>query len=186
MREAYPRNDVRLVPDIVLSVQSEDDAAFAQRHGVLLCMRNDVEKTVSDSTRWMIERGAANIDPEYVYTDTTIDCKYAPISQERGEQLVLDKWEEFKRARLVITDRLHGMIFSAITGTPCVALNNSNGKVGFEYEWLKELPYISFVDDAADEQAVAAAVRTVMAVKSADFASVGLSKRFASLVELIP
>lgn len=43
MRKAYPNNDVQLVPDIVLSVQGEDNADFTQRHGVLLCMRNDVE-----------------------------------------------------------------------------------------------------------------------------------------------
>ena len=186
MRKAYLNNDVRLVPDIVLSVQGEDDADFAGRHGMLLCMRNDVEKTMTDSSRQMIEQVAAGIDPEFRYTDTTVDFKYAPISQERGKQLVLDKWEEFKHARLVITDRLHGMIFSAITGTPCVALNNSNGKVGFEYEWLKDLPYIGFVDDATDKKAITEAVKAVMSVGSTDFASSGLDQQFDPLVTLIP
>ena len=186
MRKAYPNNDVQLVPDIVLSVQGEDNADFAKRHGVLLCMRNDVEKTMTDSSRQMIEQIAAGIDPEFKYTDTTIDSKYAPISQEQGKQLVLDKWEEFKHARLVITDRLHGMIFSAITGTPCVALNNSNGKVGFEYEWLKDLPYIGFVNDSTDETAIIKAIKTVMEAESTDFASAGLDQQFGPLVTLIP
>lgn len=186
MRKAYPNNGVQLVPDIVLSVQGEDNADFTQRHGVLLCMRNDVEKTMTDSSRQMIEQIAAGIDPEFKYTDTTIDSKYAPISQEQGKQLVLDKWEEFKHARLVITDRLHGMIFSAITGTPCVALNNSNGKVGFEYEWLKNLPYIGFVDDSTDETAIIKAVKIVKAAGSTDFASAGLDRHFGPLVTLIP
>ena len=99
---------------------------------------------------------------------------------------MLDKWEEFKHARLVITDRLHGMIFSAITGTPCVALNNSNGKVGFEYEWLKNLPYIGFVDDSTDETAIIKAVKIVKAAGSTDFASAGLDRHFGPLVTLIP
>ena len=40
------------------------------------------------------------------------------------------------------------MIFSAITGTPCISLNNINGKVSAVYEWIKELPYIYFIDEA--------------------------------------
>ena len=44
----------------------------------------------------------------------------------------------FKTSKIVITDRLHGMILSAITNTPCIAINNSNGKVAGVYEkWLK-------------------------------------------------
>lgn len=40
------------------------------------------------------------------------------------------------------------MIFSALAGTPCIALNNTSGKVGQEYQWLSNLPYIRFADSA--------------------------------------
>ncbi len=61
------------------------------------------------------------------------------------------KFDEFRRARLVITDRLHGMIFAAITGTPCIALNNSSGKVeGVWSLWLQHLDYVKFVQDATE------------------------------------
>ncbi len=48
---------------------------------------------------------------EIKYTDTQMDdyCK------ENREQLLKQKIEEFQSAELVITDRLHGMIFSVIT-----------------------------------------------------------------------
>lgn len=182
MKKAYPDCDVQLVPDIVLSIKGEDDAPFEQRHGVLLCMRNDVEKTLDDTVHRRFEQVAASISGGWKYTDTTISDDNYPVSQEYGEQLVAGKWAEFKKARLVITDRLHGMIFSAITGTPCVALNNSNGKVGFEYVWLKDVPYIAFAR-TVDE--VPQLVAQVMQVTNPRFPSDWFAKQFDSLTKLI-
>ena len=41
------------------------------------------------------------------------------------------------------------MIFSAITGTPCIVLNNNNSKVKNCYEKLRNLKYIQFIDDTS-------------------------------------
>ena len=56
---------------------------------------------------------------------------------------------EFAGAKLVITDRLHGMVFCAITGTPCIVVDSKSPKVRGCYEWIKNLDYIRFVDDTA-------------------------------------
>ena len=61
-----------------------------------------------------------------------------------------EKLRSFAAARLVVTDRLHGMIFSAITGTPCVVLSNYNHKVRGTYEWISYLPYIKFAGSAEE------------------------------------
>ena len=58
---------------------------------------------------------------------------------------VKNKLEQFKKAKLIITDRLHGMIFATITATPCIAFGNSNGKVKNVYGWLKHNEYIKYV-----------------------------------------
>ena len=55
----------------------------------------------------------------------------------------------FKRAKLVITDRLHGMVFCAISGTPCVVINSQSPKVKGCYEWIRDLGYIRFCDDVS-------------------------------------
>ena len=57
--------------------------------------------------------------------------------------------EQFAHAELVITDRLHGMIFCAITGTPCIVINSKSPKVAGCYEWIKNLDYIRFAENAA-------------------------------------
>lgn len=180
MKAAYPNNDVRLVPDIVLSVSGEDNADFASRRGILLCMRNDVEQVLGNDSHRLLEELAQNLGMDWRYTDTTVQ-RY-PILRQEGEQLVYGKWDEFRSARLVITDRLHGMIFSAVTGTPCVALNNSNGKVGYEYEWLKDVPYVAFAS-AVDE--VPQLAQQVLQVSDPKFPSDWFAKQFAPLTSLI-
>jgi exopolysaccharide biosynthesis predicted pyruvyltransferase EpsI len=45
------------------------------------------------------------------------------------------------QGRVVITDRLHGLILSAMAGIACVALDNHYGKVcGFHRQWLEGWP----------------------------------------------
>ena len=60
-------------------------------------------------------------------------------------------------AECVVTDRLHGMVLSAVTGTPCVAFRNSYHKVEACYEWLKDLGWIRFIRETRElEEAVRA------------------------------
>jgi pyruvyl transferase EpsI len=39
------------------------------------------------------------------------------------------------------------MIFSVITETPCIVFNNLDGKIEHQYEWVKNLEYIKFIND---------------------------------------
>jgi len=65
------------------------------------------------------------------------------------------KYEEFRNAALVVTDRLHGMIFCAITGTPCIVINSKSPKIKGCFEWLKHLEYIKFCDNINDIPSIA-------------------------------
>lgn len=60
------------------------------------------------------------------------------------------------RGRVVITDRLHGMILSVAAGIPCVALDNRNGKVAeFHRLWLAGLPGCELARSPAEAVAIA-------------------------------
>ena len=61
------------------------------------------------------------------------------IGAKNRDAILETKWAEFRSAEVVVTDRLHGMIFSAITGTPCVALDNVSRKVSQGYEWVRHI-----------------------------------------------
>ena len=62
---------------------------------------------------------------------------------------------EFARSSLVVTDRLHGMIYCCVTGIPCVALDSKSKKTSGVYEWIKDLPYIAFAESVSDVELAA-------------------------------
>lgn len=137
--------DVRLMPDMVMSLKPE--LPSKKRHGCLLCLRGDCEKTRTEDQEQKIRRQATLLFGNDV-TDTDMIAE-GKIPVEWRETALWEKFAEFSRAKLVITDRLHGMVFCAITGTPCVVVDSKSPKVRGCYEWIKHLDYIRFADDAS-------------------------------------
>lgn len=139
-------NNVSLIPDMVLYLNMSQNQK--KRAGCLLCLRSDREKTLSDSQQNIIVHEAHSLfGSDIAFTDMCVDH---PVLPEERETELNKKFDEFLSARLVITDRLHGMIFSAITGTPCIVLESKSHKVRGCYEWIKSLPYIRFADTPED------------------------------------
>lgn len=142
MKVLYPKCNILLSPDIVLSMGHQ---SFRQdREGVLLCFRNDKEKNMSSEAQQAFKIFLIQAGYSLRSTDTMADRQI--VAANRTE-IVTDKMREIASARLLITDRLHGMVFAAITGTPCIVLANNHHKVSGTYEWLKKLDYITFVSD---------------------------------------
>lgn len=142
MKKIYPTLKVLLVPDMVFYLR---DITFNfTRQGAILCLRTDKEKQLSkevveDTSRYLELRGLE------IRNEPTVICETV-TKQNRAEKLQ-NKWESFSSAEIVVTDRLHGMLFAVITGTPCLAFDNTSRKVSSSYEWIKNLPYIKFVND---------------------------------------
>ena len=152
MQEAY--QNVRLVPDMVLSMNERRTGNV--RKGCLLCLRRDCEKTRSDRQDLLLRSQVKEIFGDDV-TDTDTVLNHSVRLRHREEELFA-KLDQFSGAELVITDRLHGMIFCAITGTPCIVINSKSPKVRGCYEWIKDLEYIRFADDVCDITAEYAAI----------------------------
>ena len=140
MNMAY--RNVKLIPDMVLSMNPYESTA--ERHGCLLCLRSDCEKTRSEAQEQVVREQAAALFGGVVH-DTDMVENYRVSVAQRSDALRA-KFEEFSGAELVITDRLHGMIFCAVTGTPCIVINSRSPKVRGCYEWIKHLEYIKFAD----------------------------------------
>ena len=150
MKDLYPNADILLTPDIVLSTTLEDfQTVCTERRNVLLCIRNDAEKTIKDSVWQELEDRLKQMSENTVRMDMYSD---RDVTKENRRSLVRDKMSEFGSAKLVITDRLHGMIFAVITETPCIVFSNYNHKVSGTYEWIKELPYIRFAESVEEAQ----------------------------------
>lgn len=130
------------VPDIVLYINNVSKDIV--RSGVLLCFRKDLEKVVTEKEINKIKEYLKSKNISYIETDTIINKE---VTKKNRNQELSKKWNEFSKAGLVITDRLHGMIFATITGTPCIAIDNKSKKVSGVYNWISSLEYIKICDD---------------------------------------
>lgn len=143
MQRAY--RNVKLVPDMVLSLNQCNHNI--KRNGCLLCLRSDREKTRTDDQDKVIFQQATKLfGNNFIITDMVASYQ---ISPDQREQELGKKFDQFRKAELVITDRLHGMIFAAITGTPCIVIDSRSPKVRGCYEWIKDLNYIRFAENVS-------------------------------------
>lgn len=148
MQTYYPTVDVRLTPDIVMGLEELGDETRENR--VLFCMRTDKEKN-QDNERLIddIRKYTENLNFSSVEFDTHIGG--VRFSEEEKYSRLEELWSEFRKSKLVVTDRLHGMIFAYITGTPAIILPNSNFKIGACFEWIKDCGYIQLLTSERDE-----------------------------------
>ncbi len=144
MQGIYPHASILLTPDIVLSMQEKDFGVMPQpRSGILLVLRNDEEAALTQTDREGLQQKAEQSGEPVRKTDMYASEQ---VTRENRAALAKAKLEEFASARLVVTDRLHGMVFAALTGTPCVVLGNYNHKVSGTYQWIRTLPYLRYVN----------------------------------------
>lgn len=144
MKELY--KNVKLVPDMVFSLNESKEQR--ERAGCLLCMRSDCEKTISSDERVELNRQIKSLfEEKIIEKDMCVDY----VIKKENRKVELNKqFELFRSVELVVTDRLHGMIFATITGTPCILLNSKSPKVKGCYEWVKDLTYVQFVEDVSE------------------------------------
>lgn len=148
MQQMYPNAKILLTPDIVLSANATDFGLVKEnRNCILLCMRSDIERSMSDEMRYEVEQLAKKCEIPVKYTDMYADCT---VTKKNRTECIRRKMQEFAGAKLIITDRLHGMVFAAITETPCIAFSNTNHKVRGTYEWIQYLPYIRYAESVED------------------------------------
>jgi pyruvyl transferase EpsI len=180
MRRLYPKATVLLTPDIVLSANMETFGAIEQeRKGVLFCLRSDAEKLVCDEVWKQLELSLDKAGVAHSRTDMCIDVMVDKGS--RGVH-VRNKMQEFCGAELVVTDRLHGMIFAAITGTPCVVFSNYNHKVKGTYDWISYLTYIRYVENVNE---AISAMFDLLPMGNQEFNNEPLLPYFSELANLV-
>lgn len=180
MRRLYPGTEIVFAPDIVLWAGIDSFGVRPQtRSGILVCRRTDSERAVSDDA-WdrLIHAASAS---EKAVRSVEMDVDGAITKQNRAQQ-VRQKMQEFCGAELVITDRLHGMVFAALTGTPCVVLSNYNHKVRGTYEWIKFLPYIRYADSA--EEAISL-IPALLSMKECSYDNTPLLPYYEALKEVV-
>lgn len=130
-------NKVILVPDIALYLNdiSEKYINVLRDNTIKFCIRNDREKS----------NYALNFVKNLINKKENIKIKKIDtisvnrISEKKRKKVLYNKLNEFANCKLIITDRLHGMIFSYLVGTPCIILDNKTKKISGVYKkWLSK------------------------------------------------
>ena len=153
--------DVLLTPDIVMSLNKQKENV--ERKGIMYLLRKDVEVVLDDEKR----NDLISLGRKYFNDIKVSDMIYPDLFNTNKRTQILDKFMgEIGSKELVITDRLHGMIFCAITGTPCIVFSNYNHKVKSSTEWLKHLNYIKYLDDYSKTEE---AIKELMEIKNTKY-----------------
>ena len=139
----YPNAKVVLTPDIVFYRSLQTDA---ERQNVIrLCLRSDKEKTLSEQEEQTILSSLKDFSVERF----DMQLPYNVYVKDR-DRVIEETLAHYRTAKLIITDRLHGMVVSAVTGTPCIVMPSKSHKMKGTYEWIADLPYIRFANDVTE------------------------------------
>lgn len=133
---ACPMLNCYLVPDIVMTLNCRTDS---KRNGIIMSLRNDKECFLTNEQKNTIRNLVVKKDKHALEIDT---CTVSDDNLEVSYQNLI---KHYQNAEMIITDRLHGMIFAYITGTPAIILPNNNGKIEYSFDWIKDCGYIFFV-----------------------------------------
>ena len=140
MKNNMPYVKTELAPDMAMLLERKTDQ---ERNGVLLCLRDDKEKILKKDE---VEKLISSLRGDYCLskTDTCFQRVLMPDMRNNAVDLKIRK---FASSKLVITDRLHGMIFAYITKTPCIAIDSLSHKISGSYEWIKNAGFIRLAKD---------------------------------------
>ena len=143
MKKSFTGCKVIKNPDMVFYLNNKINIPGCERKNIMTCLRKDKETYVSiDKKNEFLKKLNESFD-DVIVTDTVVDYR---VSQSERESELFKLWAKFYNSKVVITDRLHGMIFCAITKTPCIVTRSLDHKVVESYKWIKDLNYIRMVD----------------------------------------
>ena len=132
MKKLYSK--VILVPDIVFYLNNMFYSKTLKSKTIGICLRNDKESVLIEAQKKELLNSIAN---KYSVSllDTISPCKN--IDSSNRHDLLNKKMKEFANCALIVTDRLHGMIFSILNHVPCLFIDNSNKKISGVYDTIK-------------------------------------------------
>ncbi|WP_102707803.1 polysaccharide pyruvyl transferase family protein [Terribacillus saccharophilus] len=171
-------SEVMYTPDMVMSLDVVPREQ--EREGVMFFLRADKEKVmeenfVSELMEWTKKFGSVD------RTDTVLDENIVPnIDYADREKHFIEMLDLISSKKLIITDRLHAMIFSIITKTPCLVFGNSYGKAKHSYrDWLDSINFVEYTD-SKDVELLEQMVEKLM---KAEPNEIDLRKDFKPLVD---
>jgi len=131
-----------VVPDIVFTLDDSIRKGY-DKSRISVCLRSDVEGIYSEEYR---ENVVKELEKRYGKVDVYDTIKPYYISNSDRMKELKNIWTSIERSKILVTDRLHGMIFAYLLHTPCVLLKTYNYKLTGQYRWIKKSSAVKMLD----------------------------------------
>ena len=174
LKEKFPLCNIMLIPDMVLYLSSIEEQK--ERNDVLFCIRQDKEKIQYDFEKI---KEQLNKIGKIDYTDTIIEKRV--YTYNNRIKVLNNKINQFAKYKLIVTDRLHGMVFALLAGTPCLVFENKSYKIKGVYGWISNINYIELYD----EKDVKSQIEELLKNSNNKYNNTLLLKKYEPLIELI-
>lgn len=138
-------SNIILCPDSAFYLYNKININEKNRNGVIFILRDDKEKILDGNLINNVQVYLNSINKNYFFYDEYME-KYKIINKLEREDYIFERLNKISEYELCITDRLHGLIFSYITNTPCIAFNNIDNKVEGTAKWLENVEWIYKAD----------------------------------------
>lgn len=135
---------IYLCPDIVLTQRNVKNKNYKKKNRICINLRKDKESNITFKDHSVLDKMLQREKYILSYINHQLDYN---ISIEKRYKIVDGFLKIYGSVDLVITDRLHGMIFSIISNTPCIVLDNNNKKITGVYAIMKNCESVKFVSN---------------------------------------
>lgn len=159
-KSIFPEHrNVHCFPDIVTTEIGNYDFNNNERNGILLCVRNDVEKLYSFQEISLFKEKLQKI-AKVSLSDTNSETKENSLKEywKKIEETI----DDYAQYQVIITNRYHGTIFALIANTPVIILKTTDHKVVTGADWFEGVyeDYVYVVNDLEEASQVAQQIVT--------------------------
>lgn len=160
-KSIFPEHrNVHCFPDIVTTEIGNYDFNNNERNGILLCVRNDVEKLYSFQEISLFKEKLQKQIAKVSLSDTNSETKENSLKEywKKIEETI----DDYAQYQVIITDRYHGTIFALIANTPVIILKTTDHKVVTGADWFEGVyeDYVYVVNDLEEASQVAQQIVT--------------------------
>lgn len=145
-KKYFPNVESMLFPDIVCLKRYEKKI---KRKDILVCIRDvDDESGLTQEQYDLLFKYIKTLN---VKIDYTKNLHSADIPPSIRKKVVEKQLENFAKHKFVITDRLHGLIFSYITNTPVIVIKSLDHKIPEFMKFLNGWDGAIYIGDNIEE-----------------------------------
>lgn len=165
-KNVFPKNvRLKLVPDSVLTLDYSSLKDEGDEFDITTLMRKDSEKLKSVKVNFLLT-WLEKQKKYQIHQSDTVRTSWKNVTSNTRAAFLREKMREVASSRLIITDRLHGMVFAYITGRPVIVFDNNNHKIKNLYKtWLGDEDTIFFVDENINNNEILAKIDYFMHTK---------------------